>query len=120
RPLPEDLPRALPERPRARGPRARPRGGRRVARGARAGPGAEARAGAPAMSLLGGVIAVAWKESVTLRRDPSIVRGIVAQAVILTAVFGFALRSDVTRARWAVLDADDTAASRALLDRLAA
>jgi len=66
------------------------------------------------------IVAVASKEWKVLWRDRTIVAAIVLQSLILTVIFGYAVRSDVHDARWVVYDADRTATSRRLVDELVA
>jgi ABC-2 type transport system permease protein len=66
------------------------------------------------------ILAVASKEWKVLWRDRTIVAAIVLQSMILTAIFGYAVRSDVHDAHWVVYDADRTATSRRLVDELVA
>ena len=64
------------------------------------------------------ILAVASKEWTVLWRDRTIVAAICLQSMILTVIFGYAVRSEVHDARWVVYDADHTATSRRLVDEL--
>jgi len=72
------------------------------------------------MRTLATILAVASKEWTVLWRDHTIVAAICLQSMILTMIFGYAVRSDVHDARWVVYDADRTAISRRLIDELVA
>ena len=72
------------------------------------------------MRALATILAVASKEWTVLWRDRTIVAAMFLQPMILTAIFGYAVRSDVHDAHWVVYDADRTAASRRLVDELVA
>jgi ABC-type multidrug transport system permease subunit len=72
------------------------------------------------MTTLATILAVASKEWKVLWRDHTIVAAIVLQPMILTAIFGYAVRSEVHDAHWVVYDADRTATSRRLVDELVA
>jgi ABC-2 type transport system permease protein len=66
------------------------------------------------------LLAVAGKEWKVLWRDHTIVAAIVLQPLILTVIFGYAVRSEVHDAHWVVYDADRTPTSRRLVDELVA
>jgi ABC-2 type transport system permease protein len=66
------------------------------------------------------ILAVASKEWKVLWRDHTIVAALVLQPLILTVIFGYAVRSEVHDAHWVVYDADRTATSRRLVDELVA
>lgn len=72
------------------------------------------------MRTLATILAVASKEWKVLWRDHTIVAAIVLQPMILTVIFGYAVRSEVHNAQWVVYDADRTATSRRLVDELVA
>jgi ABC-2 type transport system permease protein len=72
------------------------------------------------MRTLATVLAVASKEWKVLWRDHTIVAALALQPMILTAIFGYAVRSEVRDAHWMVYDADRTATSRRLVDELVA
>jgi ABC-type multidrug transport system permease subunit len=72
------------------------------------------------MISLRAIWAVATKEWKTLLRDHTMVKGIIAQPIILTVIFGFAIRSEVENAPWVVYDSDRTALSRELADEIRA
>lgn len=64
--------------------------------------------------------AVAAKERMTLLRDHTVVTGIILQSVLLTIIFGYAVKSEVRSVSWVVYDADRTRLSRELVDGIAA
>jgi ABC-type multidrug transport system permease subunit len=66
------------------------------------------------------VCAIAAKEWTVMFRDRTIVAAVLVQPLLLTIVFGIAVRSEVHDAHWIVFDADRTATSRRLVDELAA
>ena len=66
------------------------------------------------------ILAVASKEWKVLWRDHTIVAALCLQPIILTVIFGYAVRSQVHDAHWAVYDADRSATSRRLVDELVA
>ena len=70
--------------------------------------------------ILVAVLAIAVKEWTTMCRDRTVVMALLLQPVILTIVFGFAVRSEVHDADWIAFDADRTATSRRFVDELAA
>ena len=72
------------------------------------------------MRTLATILAVASKEWKVLWRDHTIVAALALQPLILTVIFGYAVRSEVRDAHWVVYDADRTASSRRLVDELVA
>jgi ABC-2 type transport system permease protein len=66
------------------------------------------------------VVAIAVKEWTVMFRDRTIVAAMIVQPLLLTVVFGIAVRSEVHDAHWIVFDDDRTATSRRLVDELAA
>jgi ABC-2 type transport system permease protein len=58
------------------------------------------------------VLAVAYKETMLLRRSPLLIGAIVAQPLIFLWLFGFVLSSEPANVPWGVLDQSRTALSR--------
>ena len=63
------------------------------------------------------VLRIVKKEFLQLRRDPRLLRIVLAAPVFQLLIFGYAVTTDVKHIRTAVYDADRTAASRQLADR---
>jgi ABC-2 type transport system permease protein len=63
------------------------------------------------------VLSIVKKEFRQLRRDPRLLRIVVAAPVFQLLIFGYAVTTDVKHIRTAVYDADNTAVSRQLVDR---
>jgi ABC-2 type transport system permease protein len=72
------------------------------------------------MSRLSAVIAVARKEWTDVKRDSTVMKAIFLQPMIITIVFGFAVKSQVRSVAWALYDADRTELSRRLGDEVGA
>jgi ABC-2 type transport system permease protein len=66
------------------------------------------------------IFAVFIKEAKALGRDSYLLRGIALQPIILTAIFGYAVKSELHEARWTVYDDDATSLSRELVSRIEA
>jgi len=58
------------------------------------------------------------KEFIQLRRDPSLVRMVFVAPILQLLVFGYAVSFDVNKLATAVCDVDQSAASRALIQRM--
>jgi ABC-2 type transport system permease protein len=65
--------------------------------------------------LVRDVLAVAYKESILLRRNPAVIGAVVAQPVIFLLLFGFVLNSKPANVPWAVLDQSHSALSRRVI-----
>jgi ABC-2 type transport system permease protein len=65
--------------------------------------------------LVRDVLAVAYKESILLRRNPAVIGAVVAQPVIFLLLFGFVLSSKPANVPWAVLDQSQSALSRRVI-----
>jgi ABC-2 type transport system permease protein len=63
------------------------------------------------------VLSIVRKEFLQLRRDPRLLRIVVAAPVVQLLVFGYAVTTDIRHIRTAVYDADNTAVSRQLIER---
>jgi ABC-2 type transport system permease protein len=61
------------------------------------------------------VMAVAYKETILLRRNPAVIGAVVAQPIIFIWLFGFILSSKPANVSWAVLDQSRTPISRRLI-----
>ena len=66
------------------------------------------------------VLAVAYKETTLLRRNPVVLGAVVAQPVIFILLFGFVLSSKPANVHWAVLDQSHSALSRRLIAEIQA
>jgi len=66
------------------------------------------------------VMAVAYKESMLLRRSPVVLGAVVAQPIIFIWLFGYALSSKPANVEWAVLDQSRTELSRRLISEIQA
>jgi ribosome-dependent ATPase len=64
-------------------------------------------------------IAYGWRESIELARDPVRLTVALVGTLLLMLVFGFGITLDVDRVKFAVLDWDHTAESRAYIDEFA-
>ncbi len=60
------------------------------------------------------MLAIAYKETMLLRRSPLLIGAVVAQPVIFLMLFGFVLSSKPANVPWAVLDQSHSALSRRL------
>jgi len=65
------------------------------------------------------LLSYTWRESLELRRDPVRATLALAGSIILLFVMGFGINMDVQALRFAVLDGDQTAASREYVENLA-
>jgi ABC-2 type transport system permease protein len=72
------------------------------------------------MISLASIAAIAKKELTEFGRDATLVKGVFIQPILLTLVFGMAVKSEVKNVRWAVYDDDRTVLSRSLADGIAA
>ncbi|MFN2377471.1 MAG: ABC transporter permease [Candidatus Binatia bacterium] len=61
------------------------------------------------------VLAVGYKESVLLRRNPAVISTVMAQPVIFLLLFGWVLSSKPANVPWGVLDQSHSAVSRRLV-----
>lgn len=66
------------------------------------------------------VLGVAWKEFRQIGRDPRMLRMIFVAPIIQLIVFGYAVSTDIRHTKTFVVDGDNSAASRAFVDMLAA
>ncbi len=66
-------------------------------------------------SFVSNVLAIAYKESVRLRREPIVLHNVVFQPFTMLMVFGYALSFTPQHTPWAVLDRSESAASRQLV-----
>jgi len=66
-------------------------------------------------SFIRNVLAIAFKESVLLRRSPVVLGSVIAQPIIFMWLFGFVLSSKPANVPWAVLDQSHSAISRRLI-----
>ncbi len=69
-------------------------------------------AGGRFATLVRDILAVAYKESILLRRNPAVIGAVVAQPVIFLLLFGYVLSSKPANVPWAVLDQSQSALSR--------
>jgi ABC-2 type transport system permease protein len=63
------------------------------------------------------ILRIIRKEFIQLRRDPRLLRIVLAAPVFQLLIFGYSVTTDVTHISTAVLDEDRTSASRALAER---
>ena len=73
-----------------------------------------------ALSFIRNVLAVAYKETMLLRRSPVVLGAVVAQPVIFIWLFGFVLSSKPANVDWAVLDQSRSELSRRLIAEIQA
>ncbi len=66
-------------------------------------------------SVLSNVLAVAYKESATLRHDRALIGAIIAQPLMLLVLTGLVLSNEPSNVPWAVFDRSPSAESRRLL-----
>jgi ABC-type multidrug transport system permease subunit len=71
-------------------------------------------------SFLRNTLAVAYKETMLLRRSPLLIGAVIAQPVIFLMLFGFVLSSKPANVPWGVLDQSRTALSRRLVSEIQA
>jgi ABC-2 type transport system permease protein len=69
----------------------------------------------PLRTFVRDVLAVSYKESILLRRNPAVIGAVVAQPVIFLLLFGFVLSSKPANVPWAVLDQSHSAISRRIV-----
>lgn len=72
------------------------------------------------LSFCRNVLAIAYKESMLLRRSPLLIGAVVGQPVIFLLLFGFVLSSKPANVPWAVLDQSHSALSRRLVSEIQA
>jgi len=65
-------------------------------------------------SFVHNVLAVAYKETMLLRRSPLLIGAVIAQPVIFLLLFGFVLSSKPANVPWGILDQSHSALSRRL------
>jgi ABC-type multidrug transport system permease subunit len=66
--------------------------------------------------FLSNVMAVAYKEGVTLRHDQAFIGAVLIQPIMMLLLYGFALSNKPAHVPWVVLDQNRTAASRGFLE----
>ncbi len=72
------------------------------------------------VSFCRNVLAVAYKESMLLRRSPLLIGAVVAQPLIFLWLFGFVLSSKPANVPWAVLDQSHSELSRRIVSEIQA
>lgn len=72
------------------------------------------------LSFCRNILAIAYKESILLRRSPLLIGAVVAQPVIFLLLFGFVLSSKPVNVPWAVLDQSHSALSRRIVAEIQA
>ena len=66
--------------------------------------------------FLSNVLAVAYKESVSLRHDQALLGAVLVQPIMMLLLFGYALSNKPAHVPWVVLDQSRTSASRGFLE----
>lgn len=71
-------------------------------------------------SFVRNILAIAYKETMLLRRNPLLIGAVIAQPVIFLLLFGFVLSSKPANVPWGVLDQSRTTLSRRLQSEIQA